>query len=276
MTQDLHEQLARYADNELNAQERSELGAQIAGSPELAAEVERWKALRCCAGRAMRECCVSPDFEARLRDKVNHAGSFSGGRVYKIATFLAAAAAIVLFVVFRGDGPNGAGLGVAQAGVLSPAQIARVFESCAKTHHEGVKLESCCTKAAEAKALQGCNGYKIVVPDLSQLGYKLAGMCRCLDDTGVPALHVYYQNESDPQELLSVFSISRCTPLTGCAKSHCGETQRDYEVTTIHGVSVLRWDERGGHFALAGELKPEVLEKLAVGVQVAAATPPAK
>jgi hypothetical protein len=38
-------------------------------------------------------------------------------------------------------------------------------------------------------------------------------------------------------------------------------------------VSVLRWDEGGGHFALVAELKPETLEKLAAGVQVAAATP---
>ena len=272
----MHEQLARYADNELEAQERAALEARIAGSPELAAEVERWKALRCCAGRAVKDCRVSPGFEARLRDKVNLAGSFSGSRVYRISTVLAAAAAILLLAIFARNRPNGAGPGVAQAGALTPAQFVGVYESCAKKHHEGVKLESCCTKEAEALALQGCNGYKIVVPNLEPLGYKLKGMCRCLDETGVPALHVYYECEAHPELLLSVFSISRCTPLSGCAKSHCCDTQRDYERTTIHGVSVLRWDERGGHFALAGELKPEALEKLAAGVQIAAATPPPK
>jgi hypothetical protein len=273
MSQDLHEQLARYADNELDARERGELEARIAESPELAAEVERWKALRCCAGRAVRDCCVPAAFAARLRDKVNHAGSFSGSRFYRIATVLAAAAAIVLFVVFRTNRPENARPGVMQAGVLSPAALVEVYESCAKKHHEGVKLEKIgCTKSAEALATQVCRGYTVVVPDLTPLGYSLAGMCRCMDDTGVPGLHVYYQNNSDPKELLSVFSISRCTPLKNCAKSHCCVTERDYEVTTIHGVSVLRWDERGGHFALAGELKPEALTRLAAGVQIAAAT----
>src|SRR5262245_28773676 len=136
MTQDLHEKLARYADNELDAQERSALEAQIAGSPELAAEVERWKALRCCAGRAMRDCFVSPGFEARLRDKVNHAGSFSGSRVYRISNWLAAAAAIVLFAVFWSSRPKVVQPGQVQAGSISPATLVEVYESCAKKHHE--------------------------------------------------------------------------------------------------------------------------------------------
>jgi hypothetical protein len=115
----------------------------------------------------------------------------------------------------------------------------------------------------------------IAVPDLKPLGYNLAGMCRCLDETGVPALHVYYQSETNPNVFLSLFSISRCTPLAECSKQHCGVTQRDYEFSTVHGVTVVRWDERGGHFAMAGELKPDALAELAAGVQVAAATPPA-
>lgn len=276
MTQDLHERLARYADNELDAPERAALEAEIARSPELAAEVARWKALRCCAGRAMRDCCMPAGFEARLRDKVGRAGSFSASRTYKIASVLAVAAAIVLFFVFRSDRANPPRPGVALAGVVSPARFAEVYESCAKKHHDGVKLESGCAKSAEALATQMCGGYKIAVPDLTSLGFNLAGMCRCLDESGVQALHVYYQSEADPNVLLSLFSISRCTPLAECAKEHCCVTQRDYELTTVHGVSVLRWDERGGHYAIAGELKPEALAELAAGVRVVAAGPQPK
>jgi hypothetical protein len=275
MTQDLHEKLARYADNELDAPERAALESEIARSPELAAEVARWKALRCCAGRAMRDCCVSASFEARLRDKVGRAGSFSGSRTYKVASVLAVAAAIILFFVFRSPRPSAPRPGIALAGVVSPERFADVYESCAKKHHDGVKLESACAKSAEALATQMCCGYQVAVPDLTSLGYNLAGMCRCLDESGVHALHVYYQSEADPNVLLSLFSVSRCTPLAECSKSHCCVTQRDYEFSSVHGVTVLRWDERGGHYAMASEQKPEALAELAAGVRVASAGPPA-
>src|SRR5262245_36396225 len=128
MTQDLHEQLARYADNELEPAARAALEAQIEGSPELAAEVARWKALRCCAGRAMRDCCAAPGFEARLRDQIGRAGSFSGSRTYRIASFLAVAAAIVLFLVFRDRHPHSPPTpGLAVASIVSPDRFAEVY-----------------------------------------------------------------------------------------------------------------------------------------------------
>lgn len=271
MTQDLHERLARYADNELDASDRAALKSEIARSPELAAEVARWKALRCCAGRVMKDCCVPAAFESKLRDRVGHAGSFSGSRVYRIVSILAAAAAIVLFFVFRSDGTKPVPPGVVQAGALSPASFADVYESCAKKHHEGVKLDSGCPLAAQALVNRMCGDYQVAVPDLSAVGYSLAGMCRCLDENGVRAWHVYYQSKSDPSVLLSLFSINRCTPLAECSKTHCCVTQRDYELSAVKGVTVLRWDEPAGHFAMVGELKPEALEELAAGVKIAAA-----
>ncbi|MBI5865113.1 MAG: zf-HC2 domain-containing protein [Planctomycetes bacterium] len=276
MTPDLHELLARYADGELSAEDRARVEAELAASADAAAELERWRSLRLAAHRALCDVELPAGVADRIARRVATDRGFAGTRTYRIASFLAVAAAIVLFVVFRSGGPLGRRPGVVQAGaVFGPAAYVDVFENCAKHHHAGVKLEGSCPIAAREAVGRVCGDYRVAVPDLRPIGYELCGICQCFGGgckEGVRGVHAYYQRSGAPDDLISVFSTSACVKFQGCDKIECRQTKRTYELATVRTVTVVRWDESGGHFALVGEKNPKDLEKLAESVQIAAAT----
>lgn len=263
---DWNELLARYADGEVSADERRAVEDEIARSPALGRIVDRWRALRDCAGRAMAADCAPAGLQQRLCATLRGDTGYAGTRTYKFVTYFAAAAAVILLALFwnrESSIPN-----VAQAGFqISPERFAETYESCAKKIHEGVKLEGHCPVAAQALLDQTCRDYVVAVPDLRPQGYELLGICHCLRHTNVKVTHAYYRSQSDPSRIISVFSIDRCMKLGGC-KTECCDTKRQYELAQVKGVSIVHWEEHGGHFAMAGELDSATLANLASGVRV--------
>lgn len=265
---DWNELLARYADGEVSADERRAVEAEIARTPELAGVVKRWQALRACAGRAMAADCAPAGLQTRLCAALRGDTGYAGTRTYKLMTYFAAAAALILLVFFWNRQPSIPN--ATQAGFqISPERFAETYESCAKKFHEGVKLEGHCPVAAQALLDQTCRDYVVAVPDLREQGYELLGICHCLRHTNVKVTHAYYRSQADPSRVISVFSIDRCMKLGGCKQTECCKTNRQYELAQVKGVSIVHWEEHGGHFAMAGELDSATLANLASGIQIA-------
>lgn len=271
MNQDWNELLARYADGEVSAAERATVEQRLAASPECADVVHRWRALRRCAGRVAAAGAAPAGLDARVRDSLRQDTGFSGTRVYRLTTAFAAAAALLLLAVFWNRGsanPN-----VSRAGLLvAPERFVETYEECArKAQHEGVKLEGHCPIAAQALMRTMCRDYMVAVPDLRDAGYELIGICHCLAQENVRATHAFYRNQANPDRVVSVFSVDRCLNLNQCRKQECCKTKRHYEMARVNDVSIMHWEELGGHFAVAGDMETPALAELAAAIQIAAA-----
>lgn len=266
---DRHELLARYADGELEAPERNALESELAGSAEERAVVERWQALRRCAKRAVAGDALPAGLAGRVREAVTADRAFSNSRVYRLVSVFAAAAAVLLLAVFYSS-RGSIGPGTAVAGMTIDAErFAQIYSHCAKEHHESVALNKYCPVAAQELMDETCRDYRVLVPNLTQQGWDLYGICKCFPKNGpVAGMHVYYRSRDPQPRYLSFFSANRCIDIAGCGKQVCCETQRTYQSAAAAGVNVVKWSEQGGCFVLAGEIKVDELEKLAAGVNV--------
>ena len=267
---DVRQHLEAYLDGELSPDMTAAVEQALSGSPELCEELARWRSLRLAARRIVTEGRVAPQVKDGLRRRLIN--ERLRGRRRAAAWTLAVsgiAAAVLLVVQFRNApfvqrwmGSNPAAAPV----VLSSNSFALVFHACGMKKIDGAE------HAGEApdvlrKSLQGSEPFKVLVPNLN--GYQIAGMCQCFRDSGVNVVAVHYYGPNVSPNRVTVFSVDRkfelSPPKTAPPHAH---RQRYYELASADTVSVLTWDERGGHFALCGEADGQALERLADSVTV--------
>lgn len=267
---DMRQHLEAYLDGELSPELTAAMEQTLAGSPELREELERWRSLRLAARRIVSEGRISPQVKDALRRRLANERLKRRRRLVAVTIAVTGiAAAVLLFVQFRDAALVQRWLGtspVTAPVVLSSSSFASVFHAC------GLKTIDGAEHAGESpdvlrKSLQSSEPFKVLVPNLN--GYQIAGMCQCFRDSDVKVVAVHYFGQNVSPNRVTVFSVDRkfelSQPRTAPPHAH---RQRYYELASADTVSVLTWDERGGHFALCGEADGQALERLADSVTV--------
>jgi len=277
--------LPTYADDELPPALRAEVDQCLATDPGSRAEVERWKALRRGAQRALQSEPLPADLRDRLLERL--ATTRRRGRLLRLGPVVGtlSAAALIMIGVFawwstgRSDVPPA---------LLTPERLARIYQRCAlERHHDPFQLahksprEAAATLAKEPRVT-----YALNIPDLSSAGFHLEGVCLCPPSDGVQGVHAYYErNDADqrpdrhPQDVVSFFSLARRVRLDRCStlcKSGRGpqHPQREYVVaSTGDDVTVLKWDEQSRSYAICSALRSDELMQIVDRLNVAALSP---
>ncbi|RMF73389.1 MAG: hypothetical protein D6744_15695 [Planctomycetota bacterium] len=262
----IRELLPTYADGELDAERARHVEAALADSDELRAELERWRALRRCANRAIAGEPVPIDLIRRVRSAIRRRPS----RTYRIAaSFVAVAAALALVVVYwpRPDvsstGAASGGSAVVAARPVSADRFVEIHDRCAITHkHDALTLAGKHARDADEKVTQAV-GFPVRVPDLRSAGFVLAGGCTCFRVRDTRAAHLFYRAKSDPEQMLSYFVVDHPLTLENCThcRSRCGT--RHYEQVSVGDEVVLHWSERSHSFAIVGEMDVDRLDAIA-------------
>ena len=265
--QKFRDDLPLYADGELDAGRMSEIEAALEQSPELRAELERWRGLRHCAKRAVMAEPVPAGLRntvvASLRAEEVPARS---SRVYRLFGGFTAVAAAIALVAFLWQPETSS----AAPQVVEAKRFTQVYEKCAVRHHHcTVDIDASDIPGVHAK-LVGLQQSPVLLPDLSADGFELNGVCRCFGVRDVHVIHAHYERKGDDPAIVSFFSIDRPLRLKVCEKATCCQRARDgYETAENEGVFVCKWEEAGNCYAVCGEMDPQQLQELADVVRVA-------
>lgn len=288
MNPQLREWLPTYADGELPPDRAAQLEAALRDSAELRAELERWRALRCCVNRVV--CCECAPAEVSRRIRHGLAAGARRRRVLRlvsvgVATAAALVAAILVYPrVFPPPASNSPALvdsvadAPAASGLLDVSQFAMIYRRCAiENHHDRFQKHGGDPNAVR-RELASTAKFPLLVPDLRSAGFELDGVCPCFPDKSVNAVHAFYRKEGTPPQIISVFSLNRCVTLRCCEPGKCNRgtpLKRAYDVARHNEVSLVKWDERGASYALAGQMESDELLRLANAVDMAAWIVPA-
>jgi anti-sigma factor RsiW len=265
---DLPQQLAAYADGELDPATRAEIETLLAQQPEARAAVERWQALRRSARRAVDGESVPAGLETRLRANLRAPQHpRRAPRVYRLGlSGLAVAAALVLaFFVW----PAGA------AGTsVKACDFARVYRRCAVEHRHdpfAVRGDKPCNRMGK---LCGQCSMKCKLPDVAACGrYQLDGGCNCSPCEGLRVVHAYFRANDDPNAVVSVFATDNRIKLCGAngvACPCCVQGEHEYRGGTDGDVSVVGWRDGTHTYVLVGRMTPKELVHLAEGLPAVA------
>lgn len=268
MTRDeLQDLIARHADGALDAADALLAESAIAAAPELREQVERWRVVRRAAQRDYLAIRPPEQLRAAIRSRLRAVEGRK--RVLRFAGALSGVAAVIaLWLALRT--PQ-----AIPARTVAPEVVAESYLACAKSaRHVGYTLtRPNCTLTAKHTLATHVN-YKFVIPDLTASGFDLDGVCHCLPSLPeLDAVHAHYRSlaggKEKPESFVSVFSFRERIRLGGAQVDH--SVVRDYERAVAGNVSVVKWDEGAGSFALCGEASPEHLETIADEVRVARA-----
>lgn len=263
----LRELLPVYADGELDAALAVDLEARLAESGELREELSRWRLLRESAHRVVMSAATPTELESRVRSLVGaRAGTVHRLRVRMFGGVFAAAAAIVLAVVLWPSQTTSA-----SPRTITPDRFVEIYRHCALKHrHRGVEADYANLAAVRATLADG-DAFPTLLPDLSTEGFDLDGVCRCFGEEGVRVVHAFYRRPGETPEVISVFSVDQRFKLCNSRQCPCrGLEERRYVVATTDNVTVCKWDEPCGSFAVCGQMAPEQLQDLANRMQLAA------
>ncbi len=288
MNPQLREWLPTYADGELPPAQAAQVEAALRDSAELRGELARWRALRCCVNRAV--CCECAPVAVSQRIRLGLAADSRRRRVVRlfgIGVAAAAALAAAVLVYQRVSAPpasttpivadSGAGA-LAASGPVDVSQFAMIYRLCAiENHHDRFQKHGGDPNAVR-RELASSAKFPLLVPDLRSAGFELDGVCPCFPDKSVDAVHAFYRKEGTPPQIVSVFSLNRCVTLRCCEPGKCKRgtpLKRAYDVARHNEVSLVKWDERGASYALAGQMESDELLSLANAVDTAAWIVPA-
>lgn len=265
----LQEMLPAYLDGQLGTDEMQAIERELALSPELRRDAERCAAMRRCIQRQIESGNVPA--EARQRCVMKLAGAMIAARRMRYVRFgvtLAASAAAWLVISSGTWRPLNAGMprggAAVQATLVSAQNFADIYRRCSLRNHSQFSLESSCPVAA-TKLLAGEVKFPVVLPDLREQQFELAGICRCFRVPDVSAIHAHYVRKAakpgEADQHLSVFTVSRCVKMQ-CCQGGC-HGKRHYQSSENEGINVVAWDERNETVAFAGQLDRDALVTLA-------------
>ncbi|TWT45801.1 hypothetical protein RAS1_22340 [Phycisphaerae bacterium RAS1] len=283
---DLPDQLARYADGELEAAARPSVEAHVGANPEALAEVARWQALRrCCLRVTQRDCCPA-GLADRLRGRIALAAVAARARRIRLfaGSALGLAAAILLAVlvtqntdwIYRGPG---SGSQANQAMLVMPDAFKGIFDNCAlRHHHDLLELAGKSIRDVDVEVSKEVK-HAVHLPDLSDRGYRLAGGCPCTPCKSLAAVHAHYVRDDGATAVLSFFVLERpirlggCLPAAGCEQRRAAP--RQFEIAAMEGdFVVIKWDECNISYAICARMPREDLIALADSLDVAVAVDP--
>lgn len=259
--QQLRNRLPQYADGELSATEVAEVEAALREWPALQEELVQWRGLRCACERVHQAIDVPGDLASRVRTALADAEGVgdlttpSPSRamstnptanvplrnpqpvIYRLFGGLTAVAAVVvaMFAIWWGPGVT-----PAVAETVSPMSFVDVYQLCAVEHgHSELSREELCLIKARQVAegrIRACQ-----LPDLSDVGFKLSGICFCSKIDGAKVVHAFYRRGND---VVSVFNVGNPVKIEGCSAccgvAPCG-AQRTYDIATVGEVRLLSW-----------------------------------
>jgi anti-sigma factor (TIGR02949 family) len=270
---DMRPHLAVYADGELAAELRPAVEAHLAACARCRADVERWQALRGCVRCAVASEALPVGLEQRLRQRLHAHSQTARRRLIRLVAPGLAVAAVIVVAVLRYV-PGGGGGSVALAAVdVSAEDFARVYRKCAVARpHDSHNCRGMSAQDAR-ELLAGKLDFKPLVADLSAHGYVLAGACECFPVHEVHVIHVHYRSQGAQAQVVSLFSADRRLRLEACSRCRgkCGDRQAEqsYEFAQAGDVTVLKWNEQQGSFALCSQMEQEQLLELAGSVDFA-------
>lgn len=272
------------ADGELDEPRRSEVAAWLERSTELRSELDRWRRLRACCGRAVCGEPVPAALPQRVQACLQPAGA-PRSRLMRLWPALAAAAVLAVGgyfgTVLLRPGP-GSPAGVAYAGVIDSGALARIHRGCGEGHHDSFDLSAHADRLRYARAeVQRRMGLPpAAVPDFSGAGFELDGCCACLEHVvrnvkGMRAVHVSYTESSGARRTVSFFAIAPCVSVAGgrpCDGGAGPGPSGRFEAVTSGDVVLVKWSCKERTYAVAGRLSPEELRGLARRVEAAVGT----
>lgn len=281
---DLRELLPLYADGELDAARRTQLESALANSPELRSELVLWQALRQSARRSLELTPVPGDLESMLREHLVSAKPvFRMQRVVRVGALLGMAAAVWAALLWLprvlplSGASRDARIDITTAERVSPELFADAFRHCGPTGHHTVGVTVSLPACDVQAKLEETRAYSIAVPDLTAYGFRLQGICECMDPLRHPTLrvvHAHYRTGDEHPALLSLFSVSTHILLADC-DSPAG-ARANLQATGCRDVSVVKWDDRHNSFVACSNLALPQLEQIVNTLDVArleAATP---
>ncbi len=246
------EQLAAYADGELDGAARQRIEAMLAKSGQRREELRALQDLRLRVHYAVASEPVPEGLRERILAHLRALMAAQRWRrlVPPSRVALAAAALIVLVVGWRLLGGGGNPPAAPAVVEVTAEDFARIHQRCAdESWHDEFMVGGMIPAVASHKVLQRVT-FAVALPDLSSRGYALHGACRCSPQPGLQVLHVFYRPVSGEAGTLSVFSTQPPIRLRARDGARPGARSRVYELACSDGVHVLKWDEAGGSFAL--------------------------
>ncbi len=261
--------LPLFADGELDPARAAELEALLAASPDLRAELQRWRSLRRCVGRIVNGAPVPATLGPAVRERLGHATRRRRKRILRLVTTLTAAAAVVALGVTFWPTPTHA-----STPLVAADDFANVYLRCGVTmRHRGIMVPLDDPDAAR-RALDQREPFRVLVPNLASLGYKLDGVCGCFHAGKVRAIHVFYRKDGPTPVVISFFSVDQRVRLAGAESCpRCAMKNTSYQVAEYRKIVVCKWDEQAHSYAVCSEMPADQLRHLADEVQLALARP---
>lgn len=260
---ELRQKLAEFADDALTGAERNAIAAQVEQDPALQAEVARWRALRAAGRRAIEAEQTPPGLADRIRAEIRKPTQ-TGRRPPKLWWLAASAAAAILVAILVWPG------GSAPCSTSANEFWQRHLMCLAAPESDQLAVHNLTPAEAEDK-LRRQFGFDVVMPDLSDRGWRLAGAMECHVNTSTgPAtvIHAFYR-PADDREAISFFSLAKPTVLdNGCqvGERQMGEMllQETIARTKQGEFAILAWHTRRTGYAACGKLPAEQLRSLVV------------
>ena len=249
-----------YADGELDAPRAARLERALAQSVELRDELDRWRSLDNAVARAVTSAELPAGAARRLRatlQRHRRPERSWARRAFPLFAALSGAAAVVALYFSFNPRPSEAPL------ALGADRFAKAFSMCGRMGHNTLLADR--LLPADAKVtLAAQRDYPLAIPDLHGEGYAFRGACECVGGPDLGAVHASYRSADARKQCLSVFSLDRRFAVIGATQARSGITiERNYNVASVDGVSIVSWHEAGGSFAMASDLPRVELERLA-------------
>lgn len=277
---DLRELLPLYADGELDAARRARLEAALADSPDLRAELLRWRALRECARRSLAQVAVPDQLESLLREHLAASKPvFRTQKLLRVGGLVGIAAAVWLALLWLpgllplSGASRARAIDLTAAERVSPDAFADAYRKCSIRGHHTVGVTVSLPECDVQAKLQEARAFSVAVPDLTAYGFRLEGVCECLDAQRLPKIrtvHAHYRTGAERPELLSIFSLSTHVVLTaGEPASDPARAQQSMQVGRSGDVSVVVWDDRHNSFVACSRMDAAQLEAIVAHLDVA-------
>lgn len=263
---------ARYVDGELPPEQAAEFEHALAADEMLRSQIERWRQVRAAAQRGFESPAGASALRGRVLKQLAEQRRKSR-RPYFIGvlTLTAVAAAWLLLTPIRQtlwNSPSHTAADRLPVVQISISTFANAYRKCSQDPVDGRQYAG--RPAAELrKTLTQEAGFPVLVAELP--GYSIAGICRCFGDRQVHVVAVHYAAKSAQPAHVTLFSLDHPfkTDPPGQAVPFAHHQQHPMELASADSVSLLTWNERGGHYALCGEANSQTLERLAESVNVA-------
>lgn len=286
--QEVEHLITAYADGELGAEDRARVETALRVDPGLQREIDQVRELRQAAARSMGRDAAPAALLQRIRADINEAShtQHPAARWYSMPLGVAAAALLLAVgtwltwprttdleqtpvqLAANSDGDAVAidtQFGVpTDIAVVAPAALVERHRGCPhKTPKPGARFASM-TLADAREEVAADAGFPVLVADLRDSGWHLAGVSRCQlicqrSATPIKATHVFYERTGAESLFVSVFSIEcrAAFALADCAPKQLGGPEAQnmpmYQESISGEVLVVHWQQGERSFAACGD-----------------------